>query len=66
MKIKVFGIAVILLFATSTAMAQTISKVGTTVMTFLKVDTGARQVSMGSACVANTDDALGIRRALPD
>jgi hypothetical protein len=60
MKIKYPGIAVILLFATSTAMAQTISKVGTTVMTFLKVDTGARQVGMGSACVANTDDALGL------
>jgi hypothetical protein len=60
MKIKYFGIVVMLLLATSALMGQTISKVGTTAMTFLKVDAGARQVGMGSACVANTDDALGL------
>jgi hypothetical protein len=60
MKIKYFEIVVVLLLATSTLMSQSISKVGTTSMTFLKVDAGARQVGMGSACVANIDNALGL------
>lgn len=37
-----------------------ISKVGTTVMTFLKIDAGARQVGMGSASVSTTEDAFGM------
>jgi hypothetical protein len=59
MKIKYFGIIVIALFSHA-VLAQQISKVGTTSMTFLKVDAGARQVGMGSACVANTNGALGL------
>lgn len=59
MKIKYFGMIVIVLFSHA-VMAQQISKVGTTSMTFLKVDAGARQVGMGSACVANTNGALGL------
>lgn len=60
MKIKYFGILAIIVLFTHALMAQNISKVGTTSMTFLKVDAGARQVGMGSAGVASTDDALGL------
>ena len=60
MKIKHFGIIVIIVLYTQTLIAQQISKVGTTSMTFLKIDAGARQVGMGSACVAGTEDALGL------
>ena len=40
--------------------AQEVSKAGSSVLTFLKIDAGARQVGMGSASVANTENALAM------
>ncbi len=53
-------VAVLFLLLTLHVYAVEISKVGTTVMTFLKIDAGARQVGMGSASVSTTEDAFSL------
>ena len=48
------------MFFYGTVFPAEISKVGTTAMSFLKIDAGARQVAMGSASVSTTEDALSL------
>lgn len=55
-----YYILLLIVIWSSIAFTQQVSKVGTTALTFLKIDAGARQVGMGSAGVANTEDALGL------
>ncbi len=54
------NIIFILIFSFSCVFAQNVTKVGTTVMGFLKIDVGARAVGMGGASVAATRDATGM------
>jgi hypothetical protein len=56
---KYYSLLLILL-CSSIVFPQQITKVGTTAMTFLKIDAGARQIGMGSASVANTEDAMAL------
>ncbi|MBN1996127.1 PorV/PorQ family protein [candidate division KSB1 bacterium] len=50
----------LLMMMSTGAFAQVISKAGSSVLTFLKIDTGARQVGMGGASVANTENAMAM------
>ena len=60
MKFKYSIVLITCLLLMQAVRAQEISKVGTSVCTFLKMDVGARQVGMGSASVANTENALSL------
>jgi hypothetical protein len=59
-RIKIIVITSLSLLLTSGLFAQSLSKSGTTVAQFLKIDIGARAIGMGGAFVATADDISAI------
>jgi len=60
MKMKIFFLVCFFLALSGRLDAQNVTKVGTTVMGFLKIDVGARAMGMGGAYVANSEDVTGM------